>query len=164
MTAREQIVRVLNDLFLPSSQYMINGSGAMFLQGITEQERGRALGDLDIFCATRLWFDLLFYRLQTHDDVKWQLVTPSPADPLRRCDPPILRTFMYGLEVDVFHSWRHRRRGNFDVNGIIANAVLVDGRWPCATLEFVLAWKRDTLRPKDVEDIKVLERRLGATA
>lgn len=153
MTARERIVRILGDLGLPSSQYMINGSGAMILQGITEEERGRPVGDLDIFCATRLWMDLLFSQ-------KWQLVTPNPTDAHHRCDPPILRAVMYGLEVDIFHSWRWRTYGNFDVNGIIANAVLVENRWPCAKLEFILAWKREVLRDKDITDVKVLERRL----
>lgn len=133
----------------------------MILQGITEEERGRPVGDLDIFCATRLWFDLWSYRHKIDNpSLFWQLVTPNPADPRSRCDPPILRVFMYELEVDVFHSWRFRRQGNFDVNGIIDNAVLIDGRWPCATLEFILAWKREYVRPKDISDIKILEQRL----
>lgn len=162
MTSRERITRILSDLQLPSSNYMINGSGAMILQGITEEERGRPVGDLDIFCATRLWFDLWSYRHnnRTSESLRWQLITPNPEDPRTRCDPPILRTFIYGLEVDVFHNWRFRSQGNFDVNGIIANSILVDGRWPCARLEFILAWKREYVRPKDIDDIKVLERRL----
>lgn len=157
MTSRERIVRILTDLHLPPSQYMINGSGSMILQGITEEERGRPVGDLDIFCATRLWFDLW----NCPGPFQWQLVTPNPDDPRTRCDPPILRLFMYELEIDVFHSWRFRRQGNFDVNGIIANSILVDGCWSCATLEFILAWKREYTRPKDITDIKVLERKLG---
>lgn len=155
MTSRERIVRILSDLELPSSQYMINGSGSMILQGITEEERGRPVGDLDIFCATRLWMDRLFSQ-------QWQLVTPNPNDFRTRCDPPILRSVLYGLEIDIFHSWRWRTYGNFDVNGMITNSVLVDGRWPCATLEFILAWKREVRRVKDIADIKVLERRLAA--
>jgi hypothetical protein len=160
MTGHERIVRILDDLRLPRSQYMVNGSGAMVLQGISETERGRPVGDLDIFCATALWFDLWAYRHQTQD-VRWQLVTPNPDDPRRRCDPPILRTFMYGLEVDVFSGWRYRAWGNFDVNGLIANAALIDGRWPCARLEFILAWKREVRRDKDVGDIAVLERAIA---
>lgn len=164
MTSRERITRILSELQLPASNYMINGSGSMILQGITEEERGRPVGDLDIFCATRLWFDLWSYRHnnKTSESLRWQLVTPNPDDSRRRCDPPILRTFMYGLEIDVFHSWRWRTYGNFDVNGIIANSVLVENRWPCAKLEFILAWKREVQRDKDLADIKVLERRLAA--
>lgn len=161
MTSRERIVRILSDLQLPPSQYMINGSGSMILQGITEEERGRPVGDLDIFCATRLWFDLWSYRHNGSELIQWQLVTPNPDDPRTRCDPPILRAFMYELEVDVFHSWRFRRQGNFDVNGIIANAILVDDHWSCAKLEFILAWKREYIRPKDIDDIKILEQRLA---
>lgn len=153
MTAYECITRILNELALPPSQYMVNGSGAMILQGITEKERGRPVGDLDIFCATRLWFDLLYGNGKN----VWQLVTPSPDDPDRRCDPPILRAFMYELEINVFSAWRWRTYGNFDVNGIIRNATLVDGRYPCAHLNFILAWKREVRRKKDLEDVEVIE-------
>ena len=151
MTGRRRVTRILDELALPSNQYMINGSGAMLLQGISEEVRGRPIGDLDIFCATRLWFDLY------HKDF-WQLVTPNPEDPDRRCDPPILRSFMYELEINVFSSWRWRTYGNFDVNGIIRNAILVDGRYPCAHLNFILAWKKEVRRDKDITDIEVIER------
>lgn len=150
MTSRECITRILDELAFPHTQYMVNGSGAMILQGITEKERGRPVGDLDIFCATRLWFDLL-------DKGVWQLVTPNPDDPNRRCDPPMLRAFMYGLEVNVLSTWRWRTSGNFDVNGLIRNAILVDGRYSCAHLNFILAWKRETRRKKDIEDVEVIE-------
>lgn len=155
------VKQILDKLNLPKDQYMVNGSGAMLMQGITEIERGRPIGDLDIFCATRLWFDLLMGYHQMQCEYGWTTFTPNPEDERRRCDPPYLIDSIDGIEVNIFFAWRWRMQGNFDVNGLIRNAVMVDDKYPCAGLGFILAWKREVRRPKDIQDIAVLENYLG---
>lgn len=159
MDERERVIAICRDLNLPNRQYVLNGSGSMIMHGITAEERGKLMGDLDIFCATRLWFNLLSGIHQTLDDVSWSLFTTDPMDQKRRADPPYLISQMYGLEVDVFFDWRKRGVGDFDVNFYLCNQVYIE-EVPCAPLQFILDWKRTTGRAKDVFDIQVLEERL----
>jgi hypothetical protein len=150
MNERTRLERILCDLNLPEGQWVINGSGVMVLHGI---ERPKPMGDLDIFCTTRLWFDLLA-------EGSWKVWTTGPEDPRRCCDPPYLYRDMYGLEVNIFHGWRRREVGNFDPAFYIYNAEKVAG-WPCAPLQFLLDWKQEVGRAKDVDDIRILTGHLG---
>lgn len=159
MDERERIIRICKSLPVwewSRDQWFVNGSGSMIMHGITAEERGKPMGDLDIFVATRRWFEL--YRSNS-----WALHTMDPSDPTRRQDPPFLRRQIYDLDVDVFQSWRVRHVGDFDVAFYMLNSVVVDGV-PCAPLQFLLDWKREVGRAKDQVDIEVLKRRFGALA
>lgn len=153
MTEHETVLAICRELALPAGQWVIAGSGAMIMQGITAVDRGKPMGDLDVFVATRTWFKML-------EDPRWCLFTTDPDDPKRRSDPPYLTRKMHGLRVDVFFGWRVRHVGDMDVAFWILNAVDVEGV-PCARLQFVLDIKRELGRAKDVWDIRVLEERLG---
>lgn len=158
MTAeRERLVSILRDLRLPRDQWFINGSGALCLHGVP---RTRPMGDLDVFCTTRLWFDL-FERGQHTPALRWELRTPDPHDERRRCDPPNLTTTLHGLRVDVFHTWRRRATDeHIDPGLYLKNAELVDG-WPCAPLMFIHDWKLAQGRNKDLLDVIAIRQHLG---
>ena len=111
------------------------------------------MGDVDIFCATRLWFSLL-------TATGWSVFTPHPNDRAACCDPPYLYKVMEGLEVNIFFNWRRRGVGDIDVPFWMNNPVMVAG-YPCTDLNFMLDWKRSMGRAKDHDDIIELERHLG---
>lgn len=163
MTERERMIAILRELNLPPTCYVVNGSGSMVMQGV---EREKPMGDLDIFCATRVWFNLLSKQHEYGGGEAavaptWQLFLTDPTDPKRRCDPPYLFANMYGLEVDVFFEWRTRSTGNFNVAFYIHNAVMVEGI-PCAPLQFIVDWKRQEGRAKDTIDVAAILRHGGA--
>lgn len=159
MTERERIISICQSLPVwswPRDQWFINGSGSMIMHGITAEERGKPMGDLDIFVATRRWFELL-------SKGAWDLRTTDPENAMRGSDPPFLRRSIMGLPVDVFQSWRMRHVGDFDVAFYMCNSVLIDGV-PCVPLQFILDWKSEVGRAKDQVDIEVLKRRFGVSA
>jgi hypothetical protein len=181
---RDRLIRIWKQLDLPQDQAVLSGSGSLIMQGI---DRQRPMGDVDIFVATRIWFDMFksgippracrlcdgetFYvtdegwYIECHEclafDKCWSLWTKHPDDEVRRCDPPYLRANLEDIEVNVFSNWRLRSGGNLDVAKTIREAVLVDGI-PCVPLERMLEWKREVGREKDLEDIKLIERTLHA--
>jgi hypothetical protein len=164
-TEQGRIDSILTDLNLPRGQWALSGSGVMFLHGIP---REKPLGDLDVFLATRPWFDLLDQReLWTPTDGDggplWGVFTTRPDDFKRRCDPPYLHRVMHGLEVNIFFAWRTRGVGDIDANLWVHNAQDVRG-WPCVPLRFLFDWKVTTGRAKDVTDVRLIAEYLEAQA
>jgi hypothetical protein len=165
---RERVLKILEDLNLPDGRWVLSGSGVMILNGL---ERHKPMGDLDIFVATRTWFDLLEQKERRLDRPsnfeqrvpvcvpKWEVFTTDPDDPMRRSDPPYLYGIMHGLEVNIFHGWRKRGIGDIDVAFWICNPEVVEG-WPCIPLQFLLDWKQQVGRDKDQQDIKLLREHL----
>lgn len=151
MTEAEQIDRILIDLALPRGQWVLAGSGVMVLHGI---EREKSLSDLDIFCSTHLWFDLM------SANKGWCWWATQGMDPARRCDPPYLYKTVEDLEVNLFYGWRARNYGNINVNMSIETAEEVKG-WPCMKLPRLLSWKQAANREKDQADIKAIKATLA---
>lgn len=156
MTEKERIKQIAADLALPEGQWVLSGSGILIMHDI---KRAKPMGDVDIFVATRVWIDMLLASVHGFGR-KWGVYTTDPADSATRCDPPYLYCDMYGIEVNIFSSWRTRHVGDLDVNFLIHNAQPVDGI-PCYSLQFILDWKRETGRAKDVDDIRILEEHLS---
>jgi hypothetical protein len=156
MTEKERIKRIAADLELIEGQWTLSGSGILIMHDI---QRAKPMGDVDIFVSTRLWMDILLASLHGFGR-KWGVFTPDPDDTAARCDPPFLYADMYGIEVNIFSSWRRRGVGDLDVAWLIHNAKHVDGI-PCYDLQFILDWKRETGRAKDVDDIRILEEYLA---
>lgn len=87
--------------------------------------RSKPMGDVDIFVATRAWFDLYQEYVEYNpfkEKDRWNLFTTDPNDFKRRCDPPYLFFDAYGIEVNIFCEWRKRGIGDLDVNWLILNA------------------------------------------
>lgn len=156
MNERERVIRIWQELFLDPTQCVINGSGSMVLQ---EVPRPRPMGDLDIFCTTRLWFQVL----GRHDG--WRLDTPDPSNWSVCCAAPVLRRDMHGLRVDMYFDnfSPSGKLGTFQPALCMRNAVRVQGI-PCVPLPLVLAWKREVGRQKDLDDVHILEQLLGESA
>lgn len=158
-----RLEQILTDLGLPEWRYTLAGSGVMVLHGI---ERSKEMGDVDIFCDTRLWFDIMSGSRSWHDQhgsvIDWRVFTTDPDDDKRRCDPPYLFANFYGLEVNIFYHWRRRLIGDIDVATWILNSEKVgEGRWPCVPLQMLLDWKEQIGRDKDQMDIEAIKRHLG---
>jgi hypothetical protein len=161
MNEVERIHAISGDLGLREGEWIWNGSGVLALHRI---DRGRAMGDGDIFCSTEQWFDLYTGKHPTKDHVHWQVFTTCGKDPRRMCDPPFLYATMYGLEVNIFHSWRQRPHergmGDMYIPDYIAAAEEVEGL-PCAPLGFIIAWKLSTGRTKDLTDVLAIRKHLN---
>jgi hypothetical protein len=162
VTEKGRLIRILRELNLPRGQWILSGSGVMCLHGI---ERDRPMGDIDIFCSTRLWFDLyhsgLVGIIHEHGESPWRIFTTDPTDPKRCVDPPYLYKKIYDIEVNIFFSWRKRSVGDIDVGFWIANAQEVDGI-PCIPIQFLLDWKEEVGRAKDATDIVAIRHYLEA--
>jgi hypothetical protein len=142
--AWRKVTDILEELDLDKNQIAVTGSGVMALYGID-----REIGDLDIMSTTRYWFELF-------KDPTWKVFTTDPSDAKRRCDPPYLYRVVNGTEVNVFHDWRIRDRGNIDFNEIFRNRRVKVRGWPCIDLEFLFSWKAEVARPKDIKDLTLI--------
>lgn len=157
MRDRTRLLKILHFLkpSLPDGQWFINGSGALSLAMI---DNGRPMGDLDIFVATYQWFKIANQRDNVYQDkAVWRLKTPDPNDPEARHDPPYLTQEIFGLNVDIFFTWRTRFIADLDCNYCTANAEIIAG-YPCAPLDKIIEWKSQKLRGKDAQDIAAIQR------
>lgn len=147
MTPREHILKILTTIDLPKNKMTIGGSGVMALRNI------RQIRDLDVFVRRALWNEL-------EASGAWMRWDPDPNDSIRHADPPYLIKIVDGIECHLFYDWKHRGY-RVDVQEAIDNSEWVED-WPCVSLNFILQWKEFTRRPKDVEDIKLINEYLVA--
>jgi len=155
-TEKPRLLKILYELDLPKGQWVLSGSGTLVMHGI---ERDRPMGDVDIFLATRPWFELLYKGMENafFDAPTWRVYTTDPDDPARRVDPPYIYRMMHGLEVNIFHGWRKRGIGDIDVGFWLNNTEIVDGI-PCLPVKFLLDWKEQMGRAKDQTDIESIKK------
>lgn len=130
MPSMEELLETLDSIELPDGQYAIFGSGPMAVRGLREP------GDLDVIVSSLLWLQLLsMFPSEVLDDGGGKISVGA---------------------VDLFDSWGP---GDWSIEGLIANAELIDGH-RYVRLEEVLAWKIERSKPKDLPDIKILEQYL----
>lgn len=158
---KTRLLRVLDDLNLPEGQWFLSGSGVLVMHGI---DRGRPMGDVDIFLATRPWFELYHEGLvgiirEPESFQPWRVFTTEPTDSKRIVDPPYLYKEMHGIEVNVFYNWRRRNVGDIDVAHWMINAEKIEGV-PCTPLQYMLDWKMEVGRAKDTTDIERIREHL----
>jgi hypothetical protein len=125
----------LRALRLPTDDYAIFGSGPMLAHDLRAE-----VGDIDVVARGPAWAAAI--RLQQ----------PVPA--------PSGSGLMVELDdgrLQIFSAWTSP---DWDVDRLIDTADVIDGL-RFVTLPLVLAWKRESLRPKDLPDIKVIEAHLG---
>lgn len=160
------IRQIIRALALPTHQYFINGSGSLAMHGV---ERERPMGDLDIFLTTDLWFSV-YNRSQIATGFEqywspgiWTLIVPGefPQGDSQPFDPPILRSTMFDLPVDLFLNWRRRNdHSDFDCDTYLKNVTRISGV-PCAPLQFIHDWKLGYGRDKDLLDVISIRKHLG---
>lgn len=161
---RRLIREIMKEMALPFNTWFLNGSGALAMHGV---QRDRPMGDLDVFAATDLWFwcynnwNLAESEGQYKEPGVWTLITPNKFDAAQCFDPPILRSTVKGLTVDLFLNWRRRNdHSDFDPAIYLNSAINYDGV-KCARLELIMEWKRGYGRAKDLMDVIAIRRDMG---
>ena len=126
------LISRLLELELPPDDFAVFGSGPLMARGWRESR------DLDIVARGAAWEKAKKVGVEsyTSDGAVKYVIGP----------------------IEVFDSWAP---GQWDVNGLIDGAEMIDGvRF--ASLDNVIKWKRLMGRPKDLEDIKLIEERMAA--
>ncbi|MEU5949630.1 hypothetical protein ABZ793_29300 [Micromonospora sp. NPDC047465] len=124
---RHPLIRMLRALDLPTSEYVVFGSGPLLAHGLRTQ-----LGDLDIVARGAAW-----HRLAA---MKAPEVAPSGHGQMVR------------LQIEAADQWLP----GFDTGHLIATAEHHAGI-PFAPLTEVIRSKRLTGRPKDHRDIALID-------
>ena len=122
----------LSTLNLPKKDFAVFGSGPLFIHGLREE-----IHDLDIIARNKAW-----EKAKKSDEV--EKMTTGPHEVVSLFD---------GL-IEIYNGWSP---GEWDIGELIETAEIVGGiRY--VTLENVFRWKKLANRPKDLPDIKNLER------
>jgi hypothetical protein len=129
------LIRLLAELRLPPSDYVVTGSGPLLAYGLKT-----TVHDLDLVARGEAWD-----RALTHGQVS------LAASGLG------LRVELFDGRIEVFDHWL---AGSADVDAMIDAAVRVEGI-PFMSLGDTLRWKRGLGRAKDLADIALIEHRLA---
>ena len=132
------IFQKVKSLNLPSGEYIVFGSGPLQAHGIRETR------DVDILVLSELYEKL---KQEGWEERVWETSPPG--------------RFLFKDDVEVGDSWDYGEY-NPDPNWLIENAEIINGV-PFAPLEEVLKGKKAFGRPKDLEDIKLIEEYLETT-
>ncbi len=130
--AENKLLTELRSLGLPPDDFVVFGSGPMMVRGLRQSR------DLDVLARGPAW------------EKAWG------AGERGRSKMGDRAAVFFGGDIEVFDSWGP---GDWDIDELIDGADVIDGiRF--ATLDNVLKWKRRVGRPKDLEDIRLVERYL----
>jgi hypothetical protein len=122
-------------LRLPPDDYAIFGSGPMLAHDLKAD-----VGDLDLVARGAAWAEAV------------KLCDPTPAP-----SGSGLMVELDGGSLQIFSAWTS---ADWDVDRLIDDAEVIGGiRF--VPLPLVLAWKRQSGRPKDLADIELIEAYLG---
>lgn len=133
-----KLIRLLESLALPASDYVVTGSGPLLAYGLKND-----IHDIDVVARGRAW------------EMATRLRRP------RRAQSGLgLRVVLSGGDIEVFDHWVG---GLDDVDAMIDSADFVDGL-PFLSLTDTLRWKRGLGRAKDLADIALIERHLSVPA
>ncbi|ATL29807.1 hypothetical protein [Streptomyces formicae] len=128
---RHPLVRKLLSLDLPTTDYVVAGSGALLAHGIRDR-----IGDLDVVARGAAW--------KTAAGLAEPVTAPSGHGRMvLLCDG----------DIEVFDRWLPGTPGTDE---LIAGAEWVSGI-PFCPLSQILAWKELSLRPKDQADAKLIK-------
>jgi hypothetical protein len=133
-----RLIRLLEKLALPVSDYVVTGSGPLLAHGLKD-----TIHDLDLVARGAAW-DLA----ARHGKVR-----RSPSGLGRRI-------VVHHGDIEIFDHWVG---GLTDIDAMIDGAELVEGI-PFLPLGDTLRWKRGLGRAKDLPDIALIERYLAVPA
>ena len=133
-----RLFRLLEKLSLPTSDYVVTGSGPLLAHGLKAN-----IHDLDLIARGEAW---------------------AIAEELGRVRPARSSTGLWVVlfdgDIEVFDHWIG---GLDDADAMIDAAELIEGV-PFMPLADTLRWKRDLGRAKDLADIRLIERHLAVPA
>jgi len=140
----KSLLKELRKLNLPEGEFAVFGSGPVAIRGI------RPAGDLDLIVTPAVW-DFLLKRGYKIEETDWDF---TDADG---------KKFNYHREfipIGSIEVWRKWSFLSDEAKELIKNADILNGiRF--VKLEKVLEWKKAFNRPKDQEDIKLIEKFLN---
>jgi hypothetical protein len=130
-----KLIRLLESLALPASDYVVTGSGPLLAHGLKND-----IHDIDVLARGRAW------------EMATRLRRP------RRSQSGLgLRVVLFGGDIEIFDHWVG---GVDDVDAMIDSADFVDGL-PFLSLADTMRWKHGLGRAKDLADIALIERHLS---
>jgi hypothetical protein len=130
-----RLIRLLETLALPASDYVVTGSGPLLAHGLKD-----TIHDLDLVARGPAW-ELVAAKGK---------VIPSQSGLGRRI-------VLHHGDIEIFDHWLG---GLTDIDAMIDSAELIEGV-PFLTLRDTLRWKRGLGRAKDLPDIALIERHLA---
>jgi hypothetical protein len=133
-----RLIRLLENLALPASDYVVTGSGPLLAHGLKKD-----IHDIDLVARGRAW-ELAARLGEVHRSKSGLGRAIELADG----------------RIEVFDHWLG---GLTDVNAMIDSAELFEGL-PFLSLQDTLLWKRGLGRAKDLRDIALIERHLALAA
>lgn len=135
---QHKLIRLLEGLALPVSDYVVTGSGPLLAHGLKKD-----IHDIDLVARGRAWE-----------------MAAKQNRPRRSQSGFGRRIVLFGGEIEVFDHWVG---GLTDIDAMIDSAELIEGL-PFLPLADTLRWKRGLGRAKDLSDIALIERHLSVPA
>ena len=122
----------VKELKLPENKYALFGSAPMGIRGLKE------CSDIDLVVTEDLWQE--FKNKQG-----WEYkITENSVEYIQNSDS----------NIEIWHDWRPWYQ---DVMPFIDNSEIIDNL-PFVRLEYVLEWKRQFGREKDLKDVEIIEK------
>lgn len=130
---KEEIVRKVKNLGLPTGSFVVFGSCPMAIAGIRESQ------DIDLLVTPEI------LSMLSHNGWKQKVKSPN--------DKPLVFKDFEAHDTWNFSSYKPT------LDQLLATAVSIEGI-PFASLEEVKKWKTASGRPKDLADIKLINEHL----
>jgi len=133
----------LNFQNVPNESYALGGSAVLALRGL------RAIRDLDIYVSPEFYRQLLGWN--------WTEWEPNPHDPVGFNRQKYLMKVQDHITCTAAREWKHQGAPQrIEVQEFITEPEMVEG-FPCIPLHVIFEWKKIVGRPKDVQDIQLIE-------
>lgn len=124
------IFKELLNLELPSGDFVIFGSGPMYIKGIRDD-----VADIDIVARESAWTKALEYGNPLNSTYGGRVIS------------------LFGGDIEIFDRWAP---GEWDTNDLIDNSIMHEGvRF--VTLEKVIKYKKMMAREKDLIHLKMID-------
>jgi len=134
------------DQHLEKRDFALGGSAVLALRGM------RPIRDLDIYVSPG------FYRHVFNSDKGWVQFDSDPNDPVGHSKLPQLVKVVNHITCTMAREWKH---GGYpkriDVQDSIGDPEFVQGI-PCIPLHIVYEWKKSVGRPKDIQDVEMIDK------
>jgi len=128
----------------PDGSYALGGSAVLALRGI------RPIRDLDVYVSQGFYRRLIMWEGWT----EWE---PNPHDPVAFNRQKYLMKVQDHITCTAAREWKHQGAPQrIEVQDFVTEPEMVKG-FPCIPLHVIFEWKKIVRRPKDVQDIQLIE-------